>query len=51
MNPAEEEMPTDQDCDNDEPSCDFCRGTGVNDAALDDGTEDYDVCPICGGNG
>jgi hypothetical protein len=36
------------DFDEAEP-CDYCGGLGVVDDAADDGTEDFDVCPICGG--
>lgn len=30
-------------------SCDYCGGTGVDEDAPDDGTEDFDSCPVCGG--
>lgn len=31
--------------------CDDCGGTGYDDHAPDDGTEDFDVCKTCGGHG
>ncbi len=40
---------------NDEPheereTCDDCGGTGYDRSALDDGTEDFDICKTCWGH-
>lgn len=42
----------DKNVDFEDPDCcDWCGGTGIDEDAPDDGTEDYDICRQCGGNG